>query len=87
MTEDEMVGWHHQRSLSLSRLWRLVMDTLSRPGFLSANLSYTEALGDLHHLLARRPVNIFLLIKVNQPENLFSLKVIFLKFGSTPRKH
>ena len=48
---------------------------------------YTNALGDLHHLLARRPVNIFLLIKVNQPENLFSLKVIFLKFGATPRKH
>ena len=26
--------------------------------FFSANLSYTNGLGDLHHLLARRPVNI-----------------------------
>ena len=25
MTEDEMIGWHHQRSLSLSRLWELVI--------------------------------------------------------------
>ena len=50
--------------------------------FLSANLSYTKALGDLHHLLARRPVNIFLLIKVSQ-KNLFSPKVISLKFGTT----
>ena len=58
--------------------------TLIETSFLSANLSYTKALGDLHHLLSRRPVNIFLLIKVSQPENLFSLKVIFLKFGTTP---
>ena len=63
---------------------------LLRPGFLSANLSYTKALCDLHHLLARRPVNIlwlFVLIKVSQPENLFSLRVIFLKFGATLQKH
>ena len=52
--------------------------------FFSANLSYTKALGDLHHLLARSPVNIFSLIKVSQPENLFSPKVISLKFGTTP---
>ena len=27
MTEDEMVGWHHQLSrMSLSKLWELVMD-------------------------------------------------------------
>ena len=38
-------------------------------------------LGDLHYLLARRPVNIlwlFSLINVNQPENSFSLEVFFL---------
>ena len=29
----------------------------------------------------------FPLIKVNQPENLFSPKVIFLNFGTTPQKH
>ena len=45
-----------------------------RPGFLSADLSYTKALGDLHHLLARRPVNIFLLIKLSQPEKLIFSK-------------
>ena len=26
MTEDEMVGWHHQLNMSLGRLWELVMD-------------------------------------------------------------
>ena len=27
MTEDEMVGWHHQfNDMSLSKLWELVMD-------------------------------------------------------------
>ena len=27
MTEDEMVGWHHDSmDMSLSRLWKLVMD-------------------------------------------------------------
>ena len=27
MTEDEMVGWHHQlKDMSLSKLWKLVMD-------------------------------------------------------------
>ena len=27
MTEDEMIGWHHQiLDMSLSKLWELVMD-------------------------------------------------------------
>ena len=27
MTEDEMIGWHHQRNgHDLSKLWELVMD-------------------------------------------------------------
>ena len=32
MTEDEMVGWHHQRdgNTSLSKLWGLVMDREAR---------------------------------------------------------
>ena len=39
MTEDEMVGWHHQcDDMSLSKLWELVMDT-GRPGV----LQYMEA--------------------------------------------
>ena len=36
--------------------------------------------GDLHYLLAKRPVNIlwlFFLINVNQPKNSFSLEVFF----------
>ena len=41
---------------------------------LSAKLSYTKALGDLHHLLARSPANIVLLIKVSQPEKLIFSK-------------
>ena len=50
-----------------------------KPGFLSANLSYTKALGDLHDLLARRSANIFLLIKVMQPEKLIFSKGDFSK--------
>ena len=37
--------------------------------------------GDLHYLLAKRPVNIlwlFFFINVNQPENSFFLQVFFL---------
>ena len=37
--------------------------------------------GDLHYLLAKRPVNIlwlFSLMNINQPENSFSLEVFFL---------
>ena len=26
MTEDEMAGWHHSMDVSLSELWKLVMD-------------------------------------------------------------
>ena len=36
-----------------------VFDLYQKPGFLSCKfLSYTNGLGDLHHLLARRPINI-----------------------------
>ena len=31
---------------------------IKNQGFFPANLSYTNGLGDLHHLLARRPTNI-----------------------------
>ena len=31
---------------------------IKNQGFFPANLSYTNGLGDLHHLLAWRPVNI-----------------------------
>ena len=35
-----------------------VLDPYRDQAFFSADLSYTNALGDLHHLLARRPINI-----------------------------
>ena len=38
--------------------------------------------GDLHYLLAKRPVNIlcpFSFMNINQPENAFSLELFFLK--------
>ena len=44
--------------------------TLIETRLFPANLSDTKALGDLHHLLVRRPANIFLLIRVSQPEKL-----------------
>ena len=56
---------------------------IKNQGFFPANLSYTNGLGDLHHLLARRPINIlWLLTKTSQPKDLFSLRVIILKFGA-----
>ena len=45
--------------------------SLSKPGFLPANLSYAKVLGDLHHLLARKPVNI---LWPFSSENLFFSK-------------
>jgi len=52
-----------------------------------------KSLGDLHHLLARGPVNIlrsFLqktYLKKKKKKTYFSLKVIVLKSGATLRKH
>ena len=51
--------------------------------FFPANLSYTNGLGDLHHLLARRPTNILLGL-INK--DLFSLRVIILRFGAIFRR-
>ena len=50
---------------------------------------YTKFSGDLHHLLAKRPSNILwpFLMMISQPENIFSPKVIFLKSGTTLRRH
>ena len=56
---------------------------IKNQGFLSADLSYKNGLDDLHHLLARRPINIlWLLTKTYQPKDLFPLRVIILKFGA-----
>ena len=50
---------------------------------------YTKFSGDLHHLLAKRPANILwpFLMMISQPKHLFSPKVIFLKSGTTLRRH
>ena len=36
---------------------------IKNQGFFPANLSYTNGLGDLHHLLARRPLHFMTLDK------------------------
>ena len=45
----------------------------SKPGFLPANFIICKSLGDLHHLLARGPVNI---LRSFLQKTYFSLKVI-----------
>ena len=57
--------------------------------FFLHSFRYTKFSGDLHHLLAKRPANIFwpFLMMISQPENLFSPKVIFLKSGTTLQRH
>ena len=47
---------------------------IKNQGFFPANLSYTNGLGDLHHLLARRPINILTLDK-----GLSTIRLIFSK--------
>ena len=49
---------------------------IKNQGFFPANLSYTNGLGDLHHLLARRPINI---LRPFLQKTYFSLKVIGLE--------
>ena len=57
--------------------------SLLKPGFLSANLSYAKVLGDLHLLLASRPVNILCPFS---SENLFFSKDDYSKVRSHPPK-
>ena len=57
--------------------------------FFLHSFQYTKFSGDLHHLLAKRPANILwpFLMMISQPKHLFSPKVIFLKSGTTLRRH
>ena len=50
---------------------------------------YRKFSGNLHHHLTKRPANILwpFLMMISRPENLFSTKVIFLKSGTTLRRH
>ena len=50
----------------------------------SCKLIICKSLGDLHHLLARRHVNI---LSPFLQKTYFSLKVIILKSGATLQKH
>ena len=54
-----------------------------KPGFFPANLSDTKALGDLHHLLVRRPANIFLLVR--RPANIFLLIRVAAAAAKSPQ--
>ena len=54
----------------------------SKPGFLPANFIICKSLGELHHLLARGPVNILRSFL----KTYFSLKVIILKSGASLQK-
>ena len=55
-------------------------DPYQDQAFFLHTFAFTKVLGDLHHLLPGGLITYdFLLIKVNQPKNLFSLKMIFLK--------
>ena len=47
---------------------------IKNQGFFPANVSYTNGLGDLHHLLARRPINFMTLDK-----GLSIVRLIFSK--------
>ena len=64
-------------------------DSYRDQAFFLHSFWYTKFSGDLHHLLAKRPANILwpFLMMISQSENLFSPEVIFLKSGTTLRRH
>ena len=57
--------------------------------FFLHSFQYTKFSRDLHHFMVKRPANILwpFLMMISRPENLFSTKVIFLKSGTTLRRH
>ena len=57
--------------------------------FILHSFWYTKFSADLHHLQATRPANILwpFLMMISQPENLFSLMMIFLKSGTNLQRH
>ena len=59
---------------------------IKNQGFFPANLSYTNGLGDLHHLLARRPTNIlWLLTRTYQQRLIFSKSNYFNVWYHLPK--
>ena len=59
---------------------------IKNQGFYPANLLYTNGLGDLHHLLARRPINILgLLTKTYQQRLIFSKSYYFKVWRHLPK--
>ena len=59
---------------------------IKNQGFFPANLSYTNGLGDLHHLLARRPINILrLLTRTYQQRLIFSKSNYFKVWRHLPK--
>ena len=54
---------YHKLHIEDNRGWEIMQSQQSlilikNQGFFPENFSYTNGLGDLHHLLARRPINI-----------------------------
>jgi len=59
---------------------------IKNQGFFPANVSYTNGLGDLHHLLARRPTNIlWLLTRTYQQRLTFSKSNYFKVWHHLPK--
>ena len=59
---------------------------IKNQGFFPANLSYTNGLGDLQHLLARRPINILrLLTRTYQQRLIFSKSNYFKVWRHLPK--
>ena len=79
-----------QRSMGNTKLCSVSSpDSYRDQAFSLHTQSYTQVLGDLHHLPARR-LTFYgpFLIRVCQPEDLFVLKMLFFpKSGATLRKH
>ena len=55
---------------------------IKNQGFFPADLSYTNGLGDLHHLLARGLLTFYDSLQGLINKDLFSLRVMILRFSA-----
>ena len=75
--------------IEINGKYRVMRGRYLNHAFFLHSFWYTNFSGDLYHLLTKRPANILwpFLMRISQPENLFSPKVIFLKSGTTLWTH